>query len=166
MDDLEHRSHRANLILNIQEDSKNGPPIVKFISDLLMEVMGVVVFGSSLSWPKTPERTAAPFLFGMLLPFPGDRKGFVAIPDARCGVQRFQTEDPPGHVCGPGGEMRSLSKRQAASSDYGEKLGRLLSQQLRAKSSSQLISTIRKTPQELTIDLQEVKQHYLRTLLL
>ena len=62
MDDLEHRSHRANLILNIQEDSKNGPPIVKFISDLLMEVMGVVVFGSSLL-AKDPGKDSRPFPF-------------------------------------------------------------------------------------------------------
>lgn len=51
MDDLENPSHRANLkILNIPEDSENGKPTVKFVSDLLVEVMGEEVFVTPQSW--------------------------------------------------------------------------------------------------------------------
>ncbi|CAI5682234.1 unnamed protein product [Oreochromis niloticus] len=49
-DDLENRSRRANLrILNIPEGSEDGKDPIKFISDVLMEVMGSEVF------PAPPE---------------------------------------------------------------------------------------------------------------
>ncbi len=47
-DDLENRSRRSNLrILNIPEGSEDGKDPVKFISDVLMEVMGPDVFSTS-----------------------------------------------------------------------------------------------------------------------
>lgn len=46
-DDLENRSRRSNLrILNIPEGSENGKDPVKFMSDVLMEVMGPDVFST------------------------------------------------------------------------------------------------------------------------
>lgn len=45
VDDLENRSRRANLrILNIPENSEKGQPTVKFVSEMLMEIMGEEVF--------------------------------------------------------------------------------------------------------------------------
>ncbi len=45
VDDLENRSQRANLrILNVPEDSEKGQPVVQFVSEMLMEVMGKDVF--------------------------------------------------------------------------------------------------------------------------
>lgn len=46
-DDLENRSRRSNLrILNIPESSEEGKDPVKFMSDVLMEVMGPEVFSA------------------------------------------------------------------------------------------------------------------------
>ncbi|KAL0150370.1 hypothetical protein M9458_054187 [Cirrhinus mrigala] len=43
LDDLENRSRRANLrIINVPEDSDIGTDMVKFTSDLLKDVMGVL----------------------------------------------------------------------------------------------------------------------------
>ncbi len=51
-DDLENRSRRSNLrILNIPEGSEDGKDPVKFISDVLMEVMGPVFTVKSL-WTR------------------------------------------------------------------------------------------------------------------
>ncbi len=45
VDDLENRSRRANLrILNVPENSEKGQSTVKFMSEMLMEVMGQEVF--------------------------------------------------------------------------------------------------------------------------
>ena len=45
VEDMEKRSRRANLrILNVPEDSEKGQTTVKFVSEMLMEVMGEGVF--------------------------------------------------------------------------------------------------------------------------
>ncbi len=44
--------------------------------------------------------------------------------------------------------------------EHGEKAGCLLAHQLKGRSASQLITTIRKTPQELTIDPQEINNTF------
>ena len=54
----------------------------------------------------------------------------------------------------------NLLRSRAFFYEHGEKAGRLLAHQLKAKSSAQLISTIRKTPQELTIDPQEINNTF------
>lgn len=53
LDDLENRSRRSNLrIVNVPEGSENGKDPVKFISEMLMDIMGPDVFAK----PPTLER--------------------------------------------------------------------------------------------------------------
>ena len=53
-----------------------------------------------------------------------------------------------------------MLRSQAFFYEHGENAGHLLAHQLKAKSSDQLISIIRKTPQELTIDPKEINNTF------
>ena len=81
MSQLKKRSQRANLrILNVPEDSKKGQSTVKFVSNLLMEVMPDV-------FDKTPEQERAHRSLGQK-PF----KGKLPRPFVVC-FHKFQEKE-------------------------------------------------------------------------
>ncbi len=82
VDDLENRSRRANLrLLNVPEDSEKGQPVVQFVSEMLMEVMGKDVFD------KPPELERAHRTLGQK-----PRDGQPPCPFVVC-FHRFQEKE-------------------------------------------------------------------------
>ncbi|RXN20588.1 LINE-1 type transposase domain-containing 1 [Labeo rohita] len=82
VDDLENRSRRANLrILNVPENSEKGQSTVKFVSEMLMEVMGQDVF------EKPPELERAQRSLG-----PKPQEGRPPRPLVIC-FHRFQEKE-------------------------------------------------------------------------
>lgn len=82
VDDLENRSRRANLrILNVPENSEKGQSNVKFVSEMLMEVMGQEVF------EKPPELERAHRSLG-----PKPQEGRPPRPLVIC-FHRFQEKE-------------------------------------------------------------------------
>lgn len=82
VDDLENRSRRANIrILNVPENSEKGQSTVKFVSEMLMEVMGQEVF------EKLPELERAHRSLG-----PKPQEGRPPRPLVIC-FHRFQEKE-------------------------------------------------------------------------
>ncbi len=82
VDDLENRSRRANLrILNVPENSEKGQSTVKFVSEMLMEVMGQEAF------EKPPELERAHRSLG-----PKPQEGRPPRPLVIC-FHRFQEKE-------------------------------------------------------------------------
>ncbi len=82
IDDMENRLRRANLrILNVPENSKKGQSTVKFVSEMLMEVMGQEVF------EKPPELERAHRSLG-----PKPQEGRPPRPLVIC-FHRFQEKE-------------------------------------------------------------------------
>lgn len=82
VDDLENRSRRANLrILNVPENSEKGQPTIKFVSEMLVEVMGPEVF------EKPPELERAHRSLG-----PKPQEGRYPRPLVVC-FHRFQEKE-------------------------------------------------------------------------
>ena len=96
LDDLENRSRRANLrILHIPEGSEDGKDPVKFMSELLMQVMGPDVFTAPPTGesPPVPDlqiwtRKTSAHIPGLFLPIPTEGSLAALGEESRTAVRR------------------------------------------------------------------------------